>query len=405
MKRNILLYMALSLLTVTTATGCDERMDNPMPGNTIRVETAEVTAVTSDNAISGGRVIGETQTVTDFGICWATTDNPTVADSHNAVAGDASSFACYATGLSASTTYYVRAYATTPEGTVYGQSRQFTTLADADDDTPPIGGDDEQNPLASTIYLWPEGNMAKVTNYTGSQGSYQDPPSFRPYMNYFPVAEGTAVKGAVLVCAGGAFQFRSDQMEGTPVAQWFARHGYQAFVVNYRVRPYTMEEGSLDLARAVRFVRQHATDYGIDPEDIATVGFSAGGILCGDEALNFDELVNGTALASDYRPDALDEVSANVCTIGMIYAFYGRLSVASTDVEKFRASKIPPTFFAYGTRDPFYRQFQACADAVREAGVEVEEHEYEGMPHGFGYTHEEWMVSFDSWMSKIMANN
>lgn len=105
------------------------------------------------------------------------------------------------------------------------------------------------------------------------------------------------------------------------------------------------------------------------------------------------------------QSDALDQVSANVCTIGMIYAFYGRLSVASTDVEKFRASKIPPIFFAYGTSDPFYSQFQACADAVREAGVEVEEHEYEGMPHGFGYTHEEWMVSFDSWMSKIMANN
>ena len=139
-----------------------------MPDSAIRVETAEVTAVTSDNAISGGQVIGEMQTVTEFGICWATT----------------------------------------AEGTVYGQSRQFTTLADSDDDTPPAGGDDEQNPLASIIYLWPEGNMAKVTNYTGSQGSYQDPPSFRPYMNYFQVAEGTTVKGAVLVCAGGAFQFR-----------------------------------------------------------------------------------------------------------------------------------------------------------------------------------------------------
>ena len=246
--------------------------------------------------------------------------------------------------------------------------------------------------------------MAKVTNYTDSQGSYQDPPSFRPYMNYFPVAEGITVKGAVLVCAGGAFQFRSDQMEGTPVAQWFARHGYQAFVVNYRVRPYTMEEGSLDLARAVRFVRQHATDYGINPNNIATVGFSAGGILCGDEALNFDEQVNGTALASDYRPDELDKVSANVCTIGMVYAFYGRLSIASTDVEKFRESKIPPTFFAYGTRDPFYRQFQQCADAVRAADVEVEEREYEGLPHGFGYTNEDWMIRFDNWMTKIMTH-
>ncbi len=55
---------------------------------------------------------------------------------------------------------------------------------------------------------------------------------------------------------------RSDRNEGTPVAQWFARHGYQAFVVNYRVQPYRMEEGSLDLARAVRFVRRHAADYG-----------------------------------------------------------------------------------------------------------------------------------------------
>ena len=404
--KSTILSSILSLLVSATAASCaDNDSTAVFPDAGIRVETAEVTAIASDNALSGGSVIGETQTVTEFGICWATTDNPTIDDNRSAGAGNAASFACYATGLAANTSYYLRAYATTAEGAVYGRTRRFTTRAAADDDTPPVVGDDDQNPLSSTIYLWPEGNMAKVTNYTGSQGSYQDPPSFRPHMNYFPVAEGTEVKGAVLVCAGGAFMFRSDRMEGTPVAQWFARHGYQAFVVNYRVQPYRMEDGSLELARAVRFVRRHAADYGIAPNDIASVGFSAGGILCGDEALNFDGLVNGTALAADYRPDELDDVSADVCTIGMIYAFYGRLSVASTDVEKFRAADIPPTFFAYGTRDPFYRQFQQCADAVREAGVEVEQHEYEGLPHGFGYTHETWMVNFDRWMTEIMANN
>ena len=51
MKRNIFLYAVLSLFTVTTATGCDERSDNPLPDNAIRVETAVVTAITSDNAI------------------------------------------------------------------------------------------------------------------------------------------------------------------------------------------------------------------------------------------------------------------------------------------------------------------------------------------------------------------
>ena len=99
MKQNIFFYAVLSLFTVTTATGCDERSDNPMPDDAIRVETAEVTAITSDNAISGGRIIGETQAVKEFGICWATTDNPTVSDNHNVGAGDANSFACYATCL------------------------------------------------------------------------------------------------------------------------------------------------------------------------------------------------------------------------------------------------------------------------------------------------------------------
>jgi acetyl esterase/lipase len=278
-----------------------------------------------------------------------------------------------------------------------------------DSDTTVTGGNDsvsviaDQDPTSSPIYFWAEGNMPHTTNYTGPQGSYQDPPSFRPYMNYF-AAEGQ-VKGAVLVCAGGAFMFRSDSNEGTPVAQWFARHGYQAFVVNYRVRPYTMQEGSLDLARAIRYVRRHASDYGFDPKDIASVGFSAGGILCGDEALHYDELVNGTALDSRYRPDALDTVSADVCTIGMIYSFYGRLSFGTTDVSLLRSGHLPPTFYAYGDRDPFYRQFLANAAAVREAGVRVEQHEYPNTPHGFGYTIEDWMVRFDAWMENIMRNN
>lgn len=61
-------------------------------------------------------------------------------------------------------------------------------------------------------------------------------------------------------------------------------------------RLYTEEEGALDLARAVRFVRKNADVYGMDENDIAVMGFSAGGILAGEMLLNFDGLVNGTAL-------------------------------------------------------------------------------------------------------------
>ncbi|MBQ8187172.1 MAG: alpha/beta hydrolase fold domain-containing protein, partial [Clostridia bacterium] len=87
--------------------------------------------------------------------------------------------------------------------------------------------------------------------------------------------------------------------------------------------------------------------------------------------------------------------------------FYGRLSVGSTDVEKFRESNLPPTFYAYGTEDPFYYQFMANADAVREAGVSVEEHCYEGQPHGFGAGNEKsnWVPEFDRWLTDIYENN
>lgn len=260
----------------------------------------------------------------------------------------------------------------------------------------------EEDPDAEHIYLWTEGNMPTVTNYTVNNGNYQDDPGFRPNMIWYPVPDGTEVKGAVVVCPGGAFMFRSGN-EGAPVAERLAELGYQSFVVNYRVRPYTMEEGSLDLARAIRYVRSHASDYGIAPEDIASVGFSAGGILCGDEALHFDELVDGAALDNEYVPDSLDQVSANVCAIGMIYSFYGRLSVSNNNVDDLRAGNIPPTFYTYGTEDPFYRQFNQNVEAVRQAGVQVESHVLDGWPHGFG-VRGEWTMWFDRFLQTIMKH-
>lgn len=257
---------------------------------------------------------------------------------------------------------------------------------------------------SQTLYLWEDDNVPATTEYTVNNGNYFDEPDFRPYVVTFPVPEGTEIKGAVLICAGGAFQYRSDTNEGTPVAEELSKLGYQSFVVNYRLRPYTQEEGALDLARAVRFVRKNADIYGIDDKDIAVMGFSAGGILAGEMLLNFDGTVNGTVLDLDYVPDQLDEISADAGADGMIYSFYGRLSVASTDSDKFAQSDLPPTYFCYGTRDPFVRQFELNIEALKAAGVPVEENVLDGRPHGYGYT-EGWIPAYTEWLENIFKNN
>lgn len=254
------------------------------------------------------------------------------------------------------------------------------------------------------LYLWEQGNAPAVTEYTVNNGGYFDDPDFRPYLTSFPVPQGVEVKGAVLICPGGAFQIRSDQPEGIDVAEALSALGYQSFVVDYRLRPYTQQEGALDLARAVRFVRAHAREYGIDETDIAVMGFSAGGILSGEMLLHFDGQVNGTALDPDYTPDALDEVSADAAACGMIYSFYGRLSVGTTDVELLRSGDLPPTFYCYGTRDPFYSQFLANADAAEKAGVTVERLQLDGMPHGFG-AGGGWIPTYDTWLTEIFSHH
>jgi hypothetical protein len=92
------------------------------------VSTTAVTSVTGNSAVSGGEILCEgTSPITAKGVCWSTTSNPTLSDTHTSDGAGTGTFVSYISGLSASTAYYVRAYATNAEGTVYGDNVQFTT--------------------------------------------------------------------------------------------------------------------------------------------------------------------------------------------------------------------------------------------------------------------------------------
>ena len=94
------------------------------------VTTSQVTNVTQTTATGGGNVTNSGgATVTERGICWSTSHNPTTSGSHANSGTGTGSFTVNMTGLTANTTYYVRAYAINSAGTSYGSEVSFTTLS------------------------------------------------------------------------------------------------------------------------------------------------------------------------------------------------------------------------------------------------------------------------------------
>ena len=92
------------------------------------ISTNEVTNVSFTTATCGGNITSDGGAeVTACGVCWSTSSNPTLDDSHTFNGTGTGSYLSYITGLTAETTYYVRAYATNSVGTAYGEQRIFTT--------------------------------------------------------------------------------------------------------------------------------------------------------------------------------------------------------------------------------------------------------------------------------------
>ncbi len=93
------------------------------------VATADVTDITQTTAVSGGNVTDDGgAAVTARGVCWSTSQNPTISDNHTSDGNGTGIFTSNLTNLTANTTYYVRAYAINSKGTNYGEQKSFTTL-------------------------------------------------------------------------------------------------------------------------------------------------------------------------------------------------------------------------------------------------------------------------------------
>ena len=115
-----------------TAYGLDVEFATLPSGGTAQLPTVvtnSVTGITAHTAVCGGEVTSDGGAeVTERGICWGTNANPTISNSHTSAGSGMGAFSATMGGLSANTTYYVRAYAINEAGTAYGSDKEFTTL-------------------------------------------------------------------------------------------------------------------------------------------------------------------------------------------------------------------------------------------------------------------------------------
>src|ERR1700761_5521115 len=110
---------------------------------------------------------------------------------------------------------------------------------------------------------------------------------------YAPAGNDTGP--AIVLFPGGGYHILAMDLEGTEVCEWLVTQGVHCILVKYRVPqpgPYPKSQAPLaDAQRAFGLVRQHATEWHIDPNRVGVMGFSAGGQLSAVLSTHFDSRV------------------------------------------------------------------------------------------------------------------
>ena len=122
-------YHVRAYATNENSTNYGNEMTFSTPDGLPTVTTAEISGITSISALCGGNVVDDGGfEVIARGVCWSTSENPTIDDAHTEDGTGTGEFTSSLSGLAATTIYYVRAYATNENGTDYGSEMTFTTL-------------------------------------------------------------------------------------------------------------------------------------------------------------------------------------------------------------------------------------------------------------------------------------
>ena len=240
-----------------------------------------------------------------------------------------------------------------------------------------------------------------------------------PTLSIFIPKEVKPNQTAVVICPGGGYTHLAFEKEGTKVAEWFNSIGITAFVLKYRMpTDLTMKNKSVgplqDAQEAIRYVRQNAAKWNIDPNKIGILGFSAGGHLASTASTHYDDKVYESAYKVSARPDFSlliypvismeNEITHKGSQTNLLGNNPSKELIDSFSNEKKVTSKTPPTFLIHATDDTVVIPENSINYylALKKNGVSAEMHVYEKGGHGFGLgvadTSKFWTRDCEEWL-------
>lgn len=252
------------------------------------------------------------------------------------------------------------------------------------------------------IYLWGKDNMPVVTQNVKDKFTPQseDNSDFVPFMVPYLVKDQSKAKGNIIVISGGGFTWRENKSEGYKICPEFVERGYNCFLLQRRVEPYSRDEIGMDLQRAIRVVRYNAKKWNLGGMDIlAAAGFSGGGGTIKVAIEKYYGDIAPNQFDSSYVCDEIDKMNSDLDVAMIIY---------SGSVVNTKNPNLPHVFIAAGENDvlgidgsiEMFKQF-------KELGLSPELQLYATEAHGFGPGHKGltsslWMDSADLYMQRIM---
>ena len=234
---------------------------------------------------------------------------------------------------------------------------------------------------------------------------------------YIPAVQDS-LKTAVIICPGGGYTRLAIDHEGFQVAQEFNKKGVTAFVLKYR-NPIDSDcvvnkevVALQDAQQAIKIVRERAAEFGINPNLLGMMGFSAGGHLTSTVATHFNTTVienpNNTSLRPDFVilgypvisfQDSLAHIGSRNNMLGK-NPTQEKKDLYSNELQV--TPKTPPTFLLHAADDKTVKVENSILFylALRKNKVPTEMHLFQAGTHGFGLNNK---IEPINWFNNVLA--